>query len=258
MELIDSHCHIDVDEFAADRDRVLAECRRLGVTRLVVPAVETATWEHLLQVCRSQPGLYPTLGLHPYYLERHLDDHLQALEQQLALNSDVVAVGEIGLDFYIAELERDRQQQLFEAQLAIARAANLPVILHIRKAHEQVLNTLKRIKVRGGIAHAFNASLEQAQRYIDMGFKLGFGGMLTFERSTRLRALAKTLPLDAIVLETDAPDMPGEPWQHQRNSPAYLPFYLETLAALRGEDKEKVAAVTTANVKSVLSLDQLQ
>lgn len=255
MELIDSHCHIDVEEFAADREAVLAECRRLGVTKLVVPAVEMATWESLLQVCRSHTGLYPALGLHPCYLERHHDEHLSDLEQQLAANSDVIAVGEIGLDYFLTELNRDKQQQLFEAQLSIARTAGLPVLLHIRKAHEEVLNTLKRIKVRGGIAHAFNASLEQAQRYIDMGFKLGFGGMLTFARSTRLRALAKALPLDAIVLETDSPDMPGEPWQHQRNSPEHLPFYLETLAQLRGEDKEHVAAVTSANVKAVLGLE---
>ena len=167
----------------------------------------------------------------------------------------LVAVGEIGLDYYVDGLDRDRQQQLFEAQLKIARAADLPVILHVRKAHDDVLSTLKRVRVRGGICHAFNGSLQQAGQYMDLGFRLGFGGMLTYERSSRLRGLAGALPLEMLVLETDAPDMTVARHRGERNSPEYLPDCLAALAAVRGETEQHVANVTTANARAVLRLD---
>jgi len=254
MQIIDSHCHLDVVDFDADRDAVLADCRALGVSRIVVPGVVASGWDNLLQVCRQQTGLYPALGLHPVYLDEHGVDDLKLLEQRLADVDDVVAVGEIGLDFFIADLDRQRQITLFEAQLAIAVNADLPVILHVRKAHDQVIAILKRFRPRGGIVHAFNGSLEQAQQYIDLGFKLGFGGMLTYDRASKLRGLAKQLPLETMVLETDAPDMSGQPCHGQRNSPQYLPQYLEALAELRGESVGQVAAVTTENVMTVLAL----
>ncbi len=254
MEIIDSHCHIDVADFDADRDAVLADCRALGVRRIVVPGVVAPGWDNLLQVCRQQQGLYPALGLHPVYLDEHGADDLKLLAQRLACESDVVAVGEIGLDFFIADLDRQAQIALFEAQLAIAANVDLPVILHVRKAHEQVLSILKRFRPKGGIVHAFNGSLEQAQQYIDLGFKLGFGGMITYERASKLRGLAKQLPLECMVLETDAPDMSGLPCRGQRNSPQYLPQYLAVLAELRGESVKQVAAVTTQNVMTVLAL----
>ena len=254
MQIIDSHCHIDVVDFDVDRDAVLADCRLLGVSRIVVPGVVAPGWDNLLQVCRQQQGLYPALGLHPVYLDEHGADDLKMLEQRLADETDVVAVGEIGLDFFIAELDRQRQITLFEAQLVIAGNVDLPVILHVRKAHDQVIAILKRFRLKGGIVHAFNGSLEQAQQYIDLSFKLGFGGMLTYERASKLRSLAKQLPLESMVLETDAPDMSGEPCHGQRNSPHYLPQYLMVLAGLRGESAERVATVTTQNVMTVLGL----
>jgi len=253
MEIVDSHCHLDVADFDADRDTVLADCRVQGVTRIVVPGIVAPGWDKLLQVCQ-QPGLYPALGLHPVYLDEHGEDDLKMLEQRLLDETDVVAVGEIGLDFYLTGLDRQRQIELFEAQLVIANMVNLPVILHVRKAHDQVIAILKRFRPKGGIVHAFNGSLEQAQQYINLGFKLGFGGMLTYERSSKLRSLAKQLPLESMVLETDAPDMSGEPCRGQRNSPQYLPQYLAVLAALRDESAERVAAVTTQNVMSVLAI----
>ena len=254
MEIIDTHCHLDVAQFDADRQAVLARARSAGVRGIVVPGVEAPGWDGLWHLCAAEPDLFPAFGLHPVYLEQHGEADLAALESLVASRRPV-AIGEIGLDYFIADLDRDRQQSLFEAQLMIARDARLPVILHVRKAHDPVLATLKRVEVPGGIAHAFNGSLQQAQHYIDLGFKLGFGGMLTYERSTRLRTLARGLPLEALVLETDAPDMVVAQHRGERNSPEYLPDCLAALAGVRGEPSERVAQQTSANARVVLALD---
>jgi TatD DNase family protein len=253
MELIDTHCHLDVAEFDPDRDAVLERARAAGVVGVVVPAIHRAGWPWLLEYCASQPGLFPALGLHPVYLDQHGDDDVRALESAIAAERPL-AVGEIGLDYFVRELDRKRQQALFEAQLAVARAADLPVLLHVRRAHEQVLATLRHIRVRGGIAHAFSGGIEEARRYLDLGFKLGFGGMLTFERSTRLRRLAALLPVEALVLETDAPDLTVAAHRGGRNSPEYLPDVLAALAEVRQADPGTLAAVTTANARAVLGL----
>jgi TatD DNase family protein len=257
MELIDSHCHLDVAAFDADRQAVLARARAQSVQGFVVPGIQADSWPALQSLCGSEAGVYPAFGLHPVFLETHQATDLQLLEAQLAAYRPV-AVGEIGLDFYIDGLDHGRQQQLFEAQLVIARDAGLPVILHVRKSHDQVLATLKRIKVRGGICHAFNGSEQQAWQYAELGFRLGFGGMLTYERSSRLRKLAAGLPLQLLVLETDAPDMTVAQHRGERNSPEYLPYCLASLAEVRQEDPEEVARVTTNNACEVLSLDLFQ
>ncbi len=254
MELFDTHCHLDVAEFDADREKVLARCRAQGVTRMLVPAIEAAGWPVLLQLCRRESGLYPALGLHPIYIARHRMEDIHALERLVA-EQRPCAIGEIGLDFYVTGLDRERQQRLFEAQLTIARDADLPVVLHVRKAHDQVLATLRRFKLRGGTSHAFNGSLQQAQQYIDLGFKLGFGGMLTFERSSKLRRLARELPLESIVLETDAPDMTPAAHQGGRNSPEYLPEILAALAEVSGVPPETVARQTTDNALALFGLN---
>ena len=256
MQLIDSHCHIDVSEFDDDRAAVLQRCRHTGIAELVVPAVDMKRWPGLIALCRTEAGLHPALGLHPIYIEQHGTSAIQWLEQQLAATPEVIAIGEIGLDFYVPELDRSRQQTLFEAQLSIARDANLPVILHIRKAYDQVLNTLRRIPVKGGIAHAFNGSVEQAQRFIALGFKLGFGGTMTYPGANKIHRLVRELPLDAMVLESDAPDMVGAAHRGQRNSPEYLPEYLAALAALRDEAMTDIAIQTTRNTRQVLGLNQ--
>lgn len=253
MVLIDTHCHLDVEAFATDRNEVLARARAGGVTRIVVPGIDAQGWQRLTHLCKSEEGLYPALGLHPLYLEQHHPGDIELLAEWVEKHQPV-AIGEIGLDFYIPELDRKRQQQLFEDQLVIAREANLPVLLHVRKAHDEVLATLRRLKIRSGIAHAFSGSLQQAERYIELGFKLGFGGMLTYERSSKLRKLATTLPLSAIVLETDAPDMSPAAHHGERNSPEYLPEVVETLAALRDESAEEVALQTTKSACEVLDI----
>lgn len=253
MELIDTHCHLDVAAFDADRHAVLTRARAAGVVGIVVPAIQAVGWEPLLGVCAQAPDLYPALGMHPMYLDWHEDRHLAALERRLS-TAPVVAVGEIGLDYYLPDLDPQRQQRLFEGQLAIARGAGLPVLLHVRRAHDRVLATLQRIRVPGGIVHAFNGSLDQAHRYLDLGFLLGFGGMLTYERSTRLRALAGALPLQGLVLETDAPDMTVAAHRGERNSPEYLPDCLVALAEVRGMAPELVAQATTASARRLLGL----
>jgi TatD DNase family protein len=254
MELFDSHCHLDVAEFDADRGAVLARARVAGVVQMVVPAVDAAGWPALLELCHREEGLYPALGLHPLYIETHCDADLVEL-RRLVERERPVAIGEIGLDFFVKELNRARQQRLFEQQLAIAEEFRLPVLLHVRKAHEPVLQTLKKMKfAHGGIAHAFNGSIQQAQQYIELGFKLGFGGMLTYERSTKIRALAAELPLSALVLESDAPDMSPVAHHGMRNSPEYLPEVLQALATLRGSDAEALAAKLLLNTRQLLGV----
>ena len=253
MQLIDTHCHLDIADFDADRSDVLALARRAQVAAIVVPGVVRATWSGLIGLCSAEMDLYPALGLHPVYLEQHQRGDIEALAQW-ADEHHPVAIGEIGLDYFVAGLDRQRQQQLFEAQLCIARDVGRPVLLHVRKAHDQVLATLKRIKVSGGIAHAFNGSLVQAQRYIELGFSLGFGGMLTYARSRHIRGLARDLPAEAIVLETDAPDLTPAAHHGERNSPAYLPECLQALAEVRGEPAADLASQTTRNACALLDI----
>ena len=254
MELVDTHCHLDIEAFDADRGQVLERARERGVRRLLVPAVDATHWDGLLQLCGSDNYLYPALGLHPVFLQTHTSGDIASLESAVEKHRPI-AVGEIGLDYFVHELDRAKQQTLFEAQLEIARKASLPVILHVRKAHDQVLSTLRRIPVRGGTVHAFNGSLQQAQQYIDMGFKLGFGGMLTYTRSRKIRQLAADLPVDALVLETDAPDMTVSAHQGERNSPEYLPDCLQALAEVRNAEPDELARQTTRNACSVFSLE---
>ncbi len=254
MELVDTHCHLDLEAFDPDRRQVLERARARGVQRMLVPAVDAAHWDGLLQLCRTEEALYPALGLHPVFLQQHTAADILALEGAVEEHRPV-AVGEIGLDYLVPGLDREQQQALFEAQLETARAAGLPVILHVRKAHDQVISTLKRIPVSGGTVHAFNGSLQQAQRYLDMGFRLGFGGTLTYPRSTRIRKLAAALPMDAIVLETDAPDMVVAAHQGERNSPEYLPDCLQALAEVRDAAPDELALHTTRNARDVFSLD---
>ena len=252
MALADSHCHIDFPEFDADRAAVLAHCRALGIERILVPGVSRATWPRLLATCADNAMLRLALGLHPMFLEEHEEVDPAALERELDAHPEVVAVGEIGLDFQVRGADRQTQLALCEAQLAIARDANLPVILHVRKAHEEMLGLLARLRPPGGIAHAFNGSLQQAARYRDRGFRFGFGGTLTFDNARHIHDLARKLPLEDIVLETDAPDMSPAAHRGERNSPEYLPEILAALGRLREEDEETLAAATTANLAAVM------
>lgn len=261
---IDTHCHLDAPEFAADLDAVVARARAAGVALLVLPAVDVAGFDAVRRLAHAYGFAY-ALGIHPLFVDRAVDadlDRLQrALHEQRA-DPRLVAVGEIGLDFFVPGLDRDRQQRFYRAQLALARAAGLPVLLHLRRSADALLAGLRRCAVRGGVAHAFNGSSVQAQAFIGLGFKLGFGGAMTFERALRIRRLAAELPDDAIVLETDAPDIPPQ-WRYRtaaqrsalgpaRNEPAELPRIAQTLAQLRGWSLEHARAACNANALAAL------
>jgi len=252
MPLIDTHCHLDVAAFDADRDRVLHNARQAGVGGFVIPGIDAAGWPGLLDLCHRQADCHPALGLHPVFLDRHQPSDLETLRQQV-IHARPLAIGEIGLDYLADKQNHDRQQRLLEQQLELASECRLPVLLHVRKAHDPMLRCLRNHPLPGGIAHAFNGNLQQAHHYLDLGFKLGFGGMLTFQRSRKLRELARKLPQHALVLETDAPDMTVAAHRGERNSPEYLPDCLDALAEVRGEDREKVAEYTAGNAQEVLN-----
>ncbi len=238
--------------FDCDRWAVLERATAGGVAAIVVPGIAATGWAGLLQICAQDSRLYPALGIHPLVIPQHEASDFKHLEK-LITQARPIAIGEIGLDASVGDVAR--QQPGLERQLALACAADLPVLLHVRKAHEPMLACLSRLPRINGIVHAFNGSLEQAKRYLDLGFKLGFGGMLTYPRSTRLRRLAAALPDTSLVLETDAPDMTGAAHCRQRNSPEYLPEVLTTLAQIRTLAPDTLAAITTANAQSVLNLD---
>jgi TatD DNase family protein len=260
---IDTHCHLDAAEFDADRDAVIARARAAGVAAMVLPAVEAANFETVRTLAHDAAAAY-ALGIHPLYAGRAADADLQRLDACLhehRADRRLVAVGEIGLDFAVGR-DPQRQEQLYAAQLALARAHDLPVILHVRKSADALLKHLRRTPVQGGIAHAFNGSEQQARAFLDLGFKLGFGGAMTFERALQIRRLAASLPAEAIVLETDAPDIPPQ-WLYRtaaeraagatmRNEPAQLPRIGAALAALRGWSVDEAARVTGENARAAL------
>ncbi len=255
MELFDSHCHLDFPVFDTDREAILNHCRKIGIRGIIVPGINRAGWSNLLAICsRYKDLLYPAIGLHPLFLAQHKESDLTELASRIRKNRPV-AVGEIGLDYYLPECNHAQQQACFEAQLDIAEQTNLPVILHVRKAHDIVLSTLRRRHVKGGVAHAFSGSLQQAEQYLELNIKLGFGGAITHPRAHRLRRLVKQLPLEAMILETDAPDMAPANHHGERNLPSYLPGILNTLAKLRDEKPETIAAQTTANTMELFAID---
>jgi len=253
MELIDTQTHLDFPEFDVDRCAVLAAAREAGIAAMIVSGVSAATWPRLLALTGDEPMLFPALGLHPMFLDEHAEGDVDLLAEAVVRHRPV-AIGEIGVDFHLRGLDRERQLPLFEAQLAIARDAGLPVILHVRKAHDEVLARLRRSGLVGGTVHAFNGSRQQAEQYIGLGFKLGFGGAMTYSRARKLRTLAAELPLESLVLETDSPDLPPAAHRGERNSPAYLPEVLAALAELRGEEPADLARRTTDNARTVFGL----
>ncbi|EJM94341.1 MULTISPECIES: TatD family hydrolase [unclassified Pseudomonas] len=251
MELIDSHTHLDFPDFDEDRQALLAESRALGVRRMVVLGVYQANWQRVWDLVQSDPDLYAAFGLHPVYLDEHRPEDLRELAEwltRLAGHRQLCAVGEIGLDYFIETLDRERQQTLFDAQLQLAADFNLPALIHVRRSHAAVIATLKRFKLkRAGIIHAFAGSKEEAREYIRLGFKLGLGGAATWPQALRMHRVLAELPLESVVLETDSPDMAPAMFPGQRNSPAHLPAICSALAAIMAISPERLAAVSTAN-----------
>jgi TatD DNase family protein len=248
--MIDTHCHIDAPEFNPDREAVIARALQAGLTRIIVPAVRANNFFAVREVCAHYPQCFPALGLHPIYAMQHQEVDLLTLATAVK-HQPVVAIGEIGLDAWDKSVDFERQKHFFAAQLKLARDMDLPVLLHARHAVDEVTGMLRRFGVRRGIAHAFNGSRQQADKLINMGFKLGFGGAMTYPRALNLRRLAAQLPLASLVLETDAPDM-SPIWAHgQRNLPEYLPRIAEEIAALREITPKILIAACIANTEEV-------
>ena len=275
MSWIDTHCHLDAAEFDADRDAVRQLAKTLGVKTCVIPAVMASHFDEVRLLAHRHADVY-ALGIHPLYTPQAENKDLATLDAYLHAHHDdqrLVAVGEIGLDGFVPEINTPeafaKQTYFFEAQLQIAQHHQLPVILHVRRSADGLLKGLRQFPVAGGIAHAFNGSLQQAKMFVEMGFKLGFGGAMSYDRATKLRALATELPLSALVLETDSPDIPphwiyttaqdGEKGKSQgRNSPAELPRIASVLAELRGISLEELAATTSSNARQALPRLQSQ
>ncbi len=253
MTLVDSHCHLDASEFDADRSDVIARARAAGVQVQVVPAVTAASWPKLRETCRMADGLYPAYGLHPMFLDAHRPEHLDDLRGWIERERPC-AVGECGLDFFVAGLDAELQQQYFMGQLRMAREFDLPVIVHARRAVDAVIAAIKQVGGLRGVVHSFPGSPEQAAQLHKLGFLLGLGGPLTYDRAQRLQRLVAAMPLEQLLLETDAPDQPDAGIRGGRNEPARLPAILETVARLRGQLAEDIAAQTTANAKRLFGL----
>lgn len=249
--MIDTHCHLDATAFSVDRSSLVQHAFALGVQQIVIPAVAVDQFSDVKNTVLHYPNCVPAYGIHPLYIATAREDDLTTLGLWLA-SEKPVAVGEIGLDFYVDRNGTDKQIEFFSAQLKLARQFDLPVVLHVRRAIDQVLKYLRQHKVRGGIAHAFNGSRQQADEFIKLGFKLGFGGAMTYSGSSRIRQLAATLPLESMVLETDAPDIPPEWLNRGRNTPVELPRIAQVLADLRGISLEEVTRVTSEAARQAL------
>ena len=270
---IDSHAHLDAPEFAADRAQVHGQTRLAAVAHCFIPAVERANWEAVRALAHAQGDSYG-LGIHPLYVPQADPADLQALDAALsAHHADprLVAVGEIGLDFFVPDLcspvMREKQEFFYRAQLELARKHDLPVVLHVRRSADRLLKYLRTVGQGGyrwrGIAHAFNGSNAQAAHFVELGFKLGFGGAVTFERALQLRSLAQSLPLQSLVLETDAPDIPPH-WLYRtaaeraqgltqgRNTPAQVPRIAQVVAALRGLELPELRTAVWRNTLDAL------
>jgi TatD DNase family protein len=264
LSWIDTHCHLDAPEFDPDRDAVRAAARAAGVARLVLPAVTVPTFDAVRALAARHDDAY-ALGLHPLYLASPPEAALARLDAALAEHRDdprLVAVGEIGLDAFVGQPDLALQERCYAAQLDLAEREGLPAILHVRRSADLLLKHLRRRPRIGGIAHAFNGSQQQAEAFVALGFKLGFGGTLTFDRSLQIRRLAASLPIEALVLETDAPDIPPQ-WRYKtaaeraagatsRNEPGDLPRIGEVLAALRGLTPTALCAQLHANSLAAL------
>ncbi|MEO5830480.1 MAG: TatD family hydrolase [Rhodanobacter sp.] len=253
LNLADSHVHLNDPAFDGDRDEVITRALVAGVDTLIVPSVDTASWPVIAALCERHPSLHPAWGLHPVFLPHHVPANVQALSSLLNSNRPV-AVGEIGLDFHLADLDADVQRHYFVRQLELAREHELPVIVHARKALEEVIHTLRRHHGVRGVVHSFSGSEQQARQLWEMGFHLGIGGPVTYERAQRLRRIVAAMPLEWLLLESDAPDQPDASHRGERNEPARLVEILRCVASLRGESLEHVANATRSNTRRLFGM----
>lgn len=251
--LIDSHSHIDTEAFDADREEVLASAMRAGVNRQIVPAIARSGWEKLRALCTTHPGLHPAFGLHPMFLAEHRQEHLDELAAILEKERPV-AIGECGLDFHVDGLDRETQMMYFMRQLELARRFDLPIVVHARRAFDEVAACIRRTGRLRGVIHSFSGSVQQAEAFIALGFMLGIGGPVTYPRASRLRQLVADMPGEFLLLETDSPDQPLSGHRGERNEPARLREVLNVVAALRKEGEDQVARMTSANAERLFGL----
>lgn len=253
MFLVDSHSHFDAVEFDADRAAAHARALAAGVGIQIVPAVDAVGWPKLKAVCAQFPGLHPAYGLHPMYLADHRPAHLRQLRGWIERERPV-AVGECGLDYFVEGLDPERQRHYFDGQLALAAEFDLPVIVHARRAVDAVIAAIRRFPGVRGVVHSFSGSAEQAAQLHKLGFLLGIGGPVTYERANRLRGLAAAMPLEQLLLETDSPDQPGAAHRGERNEPAHLVEVLDVVAELRGMTSRALAKASAANASGLFNL----
>lgn len=254
--LVDSHCHLDDARFDEDRILAVERAHAAGVRQQLVPATHADGWSKLRGVCSDDPDLFPAYGLHPMFLHHHADAHIGRLREWIERERPV-AVGECGLDFWIEKPDRDAQQTYFDAQLRLAREFDLPLIVHARRAVDAVLASIRRFDGVRGVVHSFSGSPQQAAQLWDLGFLLGLGGPVTYPRAQRLRRLVTDMPLEQLLLETDAPDQPDAGIRGERNEPARVVAVCDTIAELRGVDAGAIAAATTANARRLFALPEL-
>ena len=251
--LIDAHCHLDFSVFDPDRETVFTAAQTAGVTHFVVPGATRQNWPEVLALGKRD-DVSVCLGLHPYFIDQHQDGDLDALEQALDRQPDIVALGECGIDARFKE-SLASQWALFDAQLHLAKYRNLPVVVHCVQANDQVGKRLRQLALpRGGLIHAFAGSIEQAQAFLALGFVVGLGGAVTYSRAKRLHRMVAALPNDGFVLETDSPDMPLSGHQGERNEPKRIAEVCRVVAKLRGETEADIAAYSTANAARLFGL----
>lgn len=253
---VDTHCHFDFPPFTGDEMPSIDRAARAGVDAIIVPAIEAAYFERVLDLARRHDELYAALGLHPIVIEHHLDEHLDRLDAVLqTAEKKLVAIGEIGLDLYRENPQFERQQTILDAQLRLAKRHDLPVILHSRRTHDKLAMHLKRIDLpRRGVVHGFSGSLQQAQRFIELGYKIGVGGTITYPRASKTRDVMAQLPLSALLLETDAPDMPLNGFQGQPNRPEQAARVFTTLCELRPEPAAVIADALLENTRTLFGI----
>jgi TatD DNase family protein len=252
--LVDSHIHLDNSAFAHDQQEVIDRASSAGVTTMIVPATNAASWPQIQALCKEHASIHPAYGLHPMYLPDHAPGHVEALSSWLQTECPV-AVGEIGLDFHVVDLDPDLQREYFVRQLRLARERNLPVIVHARAALEEVTLTLRRVGELRGVVHSFSGSEQQAENLWKLGFYLGIGGPVTYHRAQRLRRIVTNMPLEYLLLESDAPDQPDAAHRGKRNEPARVAEILRCVASLRNESEADVASATSANARRLFNLD---
>ena len=255
-EYIDTHCHIDGEEFEQDREQVIQRARDAAVSKILVPAIDQKTSERIVDLCRQYPGyLYPMVGLHPEEVKADWREQLAAIKPFLTLQ--ITAIGEVGLDYYWSRDFEHEQQEAFEEQVRWSVETGLPLMIHCRKAQNEMVTILKRYtkELPGGVFHCFTGNEQEARELLQFDrFVLGIGGVLTFKKSHLPEVLPTVVPLDRIVLETDAPYMAPVPMRGQRNEPAFTRYVLQKLAVSYGVDEQTVAVQTNANVARVFNI----